>query len=58
MLDEEYPQTVNQFEHFEVRVLLSHPYDKSNAILELHPGAGGTEPGLVQHAVSHVFPLL
>ena len=24
-------------------VLLSHPYDKNNAILELHPGAGGTE---------------
>ena len=23
--------------------LLSEPYDKNNAILELHPGAGGTE---------------
>ena len=43
MLDEEYLETVNQFENFEVMVLLSHPYDKNNAILELHPGAGGTE---------------
>ena len=24
-------------------MLLSHEYDQSNAILELHPGAGGTE---------------
>jgi len=24
-------------------MLLSEPYDKNNAILELHPGAGGTE---------------
>ncbi|WP_425386745.1 peptide chain release factor 2 [Allofustis seminis] len=28
---------------FELKVLLSEPYDRSNAILELHPGAGGTE---------------
>lgn len=28
---------------FELELLLSEPYDKSNAILELHPGAGGTE---------------
>jgi peptide chain release factor 2 len=31
------------FEDFEIRVLLSHPYDKNNAVLEIHPGAGGTE---------------
>ncbi|MFD2172180.1 peptide chain release factor 2 [Tumebacillus lipolyticus] len=30
-------------EKFELELLLSEPYDKSNAILELHPGAGGTE---------------
>lgn len=29
--------------NFETEVLLSKPYDDSNAILELHPGAGGTE---------------
>lgn len=28
---------------FELMMLLSDPYDKNNAILELHPGAGGTE---------------
>jgi len=30
-------------ERFELQLLLSDPYDKNNAILELHPGAGGTE---------------
>lgn len=28
---------------FELIVLLNGPYDRNNAILELHPGAGGTE---------------
>ncbi|SFE93013.1 bacterial peptide chain release factor 2 (bRF-2) [Alteribacillus iranensis] len=28
---------------YELQMLLSEPYDKNNAILELHPGAGGTE---------------
>lgn len=32
-----------KFESFELELLLSDQYDKSNAILELHPGAGGTE---------------
>ena len=43
LLEEEYTETMKQFESFEINVLLSHPYDKNNAILELHPGAGGTE---------------
>ncbi|MFO7263629.1 MAG: peptide chain release factor 2 [Bacillota bacterium] len=30
-------------ERFELQLLLDEPYDKNNAILELHPGAGGTE---------------
>ncbi|PRY83490.1 peptide chain release factor 2 [Alkalibacterium olivapovliticus] len=30
-------------DQFELDMLLSEPYDKNNAILELHPGAGGTE---------------
>ncbi len=29
--------------NFELQMLLSEPYDANNAILELHPGAGGTE---------------
>lgn len=28
---------------FELQLLLREPYDKASAILELHPGAGGTE---------------
>lgn len=28
---------------FELQLLLSEPYDRNNAILEIHPGAGGTE---------------
>jgi len=32
-----------QMNDFELELLLSEPYDKNNAILELHPGAGGTE---------------
>ncbi len=43
LVEEEYLETSEIFEQFEVRVLLSHDYDNSNAIFELHPGAGGTE---------------
>jgi peptide chain release factor 2 len=32
-----------ELNEFELTLLLSEPYDKNNAILELHPGAGGTE---------------
>jgi len=32
-----------QFSDFELQLLLSEPYDKNNAIIEIHPGAGGTE---------------
>ncbi|MFM1651300.1 peptide chain release factor 2 [Brevibacillus sp. B_LB10_24] len=32
-----------ELENFELELLLSDQYDKNNAILELHPGAGGTE---------------
>ena len=31
------------FEKFELQTLLSGKYDRGNAILTLHPGAGGTE---------------
>jgi peptide chain release factor 2 len=34
---------VAKVDDFELQLLLSQPYDKLNAILELHPGAGGTE---------------
>jgi len=32
-----------KLDEYELQLLLSEPYDKNNAILELHPGAGGTE---------------
>ncbi len=32
-----------QLSEYELQLLLSQPYDRRNAILELHPGAGGTE---------------
>ncbi|MFE0559281.1 peptide chain release factor 2 [Paenibacillus sp. NPDC058910] len=34
---------VGRVAEFELQLLLNQPYDKMNAILELHPGAGGTE---------------
>lgn len=43
LASEEAEEAVKKMEDFEVKVLLSGEYDNSNAILELHPGAGGTE---------------
>ena len=43
MVEMEYLEAFQAFEQFEVKVLLSHDYDQHNAIVELHPGAGGTE---------------
>lgn len=46
-LQEELGSELEEFQakmaDFELQMLLSEPYDKNNAILELHPGAGGTE---------------
>ena len=43
LVQEEYAETMKSFEEFEIQVLLSGPYDNHNAILDIHPGAGGTE---------------
>lgn len=43
MAADEAQQMTKSMDEFEVKVLLSGEYDNSNAILELHPGAGGTE---------------
>ncbi len=32
-----------ELDAFEIHVMLNGPYDKNSAILEIHPGAGGTE---------------
>ncbi|TWD97440.1 peptide chain release factor 2 (bRF-2) [Neobacillus bataviensis] len=42
-LEEELEQLTSRLSQFELQLLLSEEYDKNNAILELHPGAGGTE---------------
>ncbi|RFU63931.1 peptide chain release factor 2 [Peribacillus glennii] len=42
-LEEEITQLSQKMNDFELQLLLSEEYDKNNAILELHPGAGGTE---------------
>ena len=43
----EYEETLGKFEklldEFEIKLLLDEPEDSGNAILEIHPGAGGTE---------------
>lgn len=43
LIDLEFDAFLKQFDQFEMHVLLSQPYDDSNAILEIHPGAGGVE---------------
>ncbi|MDR7237744.1 peptide chain release factor 2 [Neobacillus drentensis] len=42
-LEEELQQLTGRLSQYELQLLLSEEYDKNNAILELHPGAGGTE---------------
>ncbi|PXW91493.1 peptide chain release factor 2 (bRF-2) [Streptohalobacillus salinus] len=42
-LEKELLTLTDALNDFELMMLLSEPYDKNNAILELHPGAGGTE---------------
>ena len=43
MLDNESSSLFIRVEKFEVEMLLSSPYDKNDAIISIHPGAGGTE---------------
>lgn len=42
-LEEGIQALTKEVEDYELVMLLNSPYDKNNAILELHPGAGGTE---------------
>ena len=43
MTEDEYKEALKSFDKYEIQVLLSQPYDQHNAILEIHPGAGGPE---------------
>ncbi|MBE6184268.1 peptide chain release factor 2 [Heyndrickxia ginsengihumi] len=42
-LEAELHEFVEKLNEYELQLLLNGPYDANNAILELHPGAGGTE---------------
>ncbi|KIY20976.1 peptide chain release factor 2 [Mesobacillus subterraneus] len=42
-LEKELVEFKERLSEFELQLLLSEEFDKNNAILELHPGAGGTE---------------
>ncbi|MGY3703130.1 peptide chain release factor 2 [Vagococcus martis] len=42
-LEEKLIQTIQIVEDYELSQLLNGEYDQNNAVLELHPGAGGTE---------------
>lgn len=43
LVEQEYKEVEKKFEDYEIAVLLKQDYDHANAILSLHPGAGGTE---------------
>jgi len=42
-IQESLKQVGEEVEAFELKIILSRPQDKKNAILSIHPGAGGTE---------------
>ncbi|MCB8606621.1 PCRF domain-containing protein, partial [Veillonella nakazawae] len=42
-LEAELKGFTEKLNEYELQLLLNGPYDANNAILELHPGAGGTE---------------
>lgn len=42
-LDDDVTVFVEMMDEFEISILLSKPYDHAYAIVEFHPGAGGTE---------------
>ena len=43
MVEEEFLAIMKEYEGFEMKVLMDGEYDHCNAIVEIHPGAGGTE---------------
>ncbi len=43
MFEEDFINFEHLLDDYEVKVLLSHEYDRRNCVLEIHPGAGGTE---------------
>ncbi|HEQ0003637.1 TPA: PCRF domain-containing protein, partial [Pseudomonas aeruginosa] len=42
-LEENVEKLGKKIETYELEIMLNQPYDHMNAILEIHPGSGGTE---------------
>lgn len=42
-LEKELISLERKIDEFKIEILLNGPYDKNNAILSIHAGAGGTE---------------
>lgn len=42
-LETQTEQLTKKIQSYELEILLNQPYDANNAILEIHPGSGGTE---------------
>jgi len=43
LLEDDINELQKELKSFELETILNGPYDSNNAIIELHPGAGGTE---------------
>lgn len=43
LLEEEIPSIEEELKKLEIELLLNGPYDKCDAMIEIHPGAGGVE---------------
>ena len=43
LINIEFEDTFKEFSNFEMQMLLTDKFDNNNAIIEFHPGAGGTE---------------
>lgn len=57
-LESEYKNFSEKAESMRLGTLLTGEYDANNALLTLHPGAGGTEAqDWASHALPHVCPL-
>ena len=57
-LEEELTELTTRLKQYELQLLLSEPYDKNNAILELHPGCRWNRvTGLGLYVTAYVYTL-
>lgn len=55
LISNEYGNIVNELNELEIELLLNKIYDKNNAIVEIHSGAGGTEACDWAHMIYHMY---